>query len=52
MTKALEKETETMEMVIDIGSLSEVWRALTENAAETQETAYDRVKNESSSRSK
>ena len=35
-----------MEMVIDIGSLSKVWRALTKIAAETQETVYDRVKRE------
>ena len=35
-----------MEMVIDIGSLSEAWRALTKIAAEAQEAAYDRVKRE------
>ena len=42
--KALQKETEIIEIVIDIGSLSEAWRALTKIAAETQEAAYDRVK--------
>ena len=31
-------------MAIDIGPLSEAWRALIKNAAETQEAAYDRVK--------
>ena len=35
-----------MEMVIDIGSLSEAWRALTKIAAETEETPYDRAKRE------
>ena len=35
LTKSLEKEKEIMEMVIDIGSLSEAWRALTEIAAHT-----------------
>ena len=33
-------------MVMDIGPLSEAWRVLTEIAAETQEAAYDRAKNE------
>ena len=33
-----------MEIVIDIESLSEAWRALTEIAAEAQEVAYDRAK--------
>ena len=33
-----------MEMVIDVGSLSEAWRALTKTAAETQEAAYGRVR--------
>ena len=33
-------------MVIDTGSLSEAWRALTKTAAATQETAYERVKKE------
>ena len=44
MTKAFEKETEIIEIIIFIGSLSEAWRALTRIAAETQEAAYDRVK--------
>ena len=35
-----------MEMVIDIGSLFEAWRALTKIAADTREAAYDRVKRE------
>ena len=43
LTKALEKEENIMEMVIDVGSLSEAWRALTKTAAETQEAAYGRV---------
>ena len=46
LTKALEKEEEIMKMVIDIGSLSEAWRALTKIAAETEEVAYDRAKRE------
>ena len=33
-------------MVIDIGSSSEARRALTKNATETQEAAYDRVEKE------
>ena len=44
LTKALEKEKEIMEMVIEIGSLSEAWRALTKISAESQEAAYDRSK--------
>ena len=35
-----------MEIVIDSGSLSETWRALTKTAAEPQEAAYDRAKRE------
>ena len=35
-----------MEMVIDIGSLSEAWRLLTKVVAETQVAAYDREKRE------
>ena len=31
-------------MVIDIGSLSEAWRALTKTAAETEEAAYNRAR--------
>ena len=46
LTKALEKEKEIMEMMIDIGSLSEAWRALTKIAADTEEAAYDRAKRE------
>ena len=49
LTKAQEKEKEMMEMVIlivDIGSLSEAWRELTELAAQIQEAAYGRVKRE------
>ena len=42
LTKALEKEKEIMEMVINIGSISEAWSALTKIAAEIQEAAYDR----------
>ena len=33
-------------MVIDIGSLSEAWRALTKIAADAEEAAYDRAKRE------
>ena len=33
-------------MVIYIGSILEVWRALTKIAAETKEIAYDRAKRE------
>ena len=50
LTKALEKEKEITEMVIDTGSLSEAWRALTKIAAETQEAAHDRAKKEFESR--
>ena len=35
-----------MKIVINIGSLSEAWRALTKIAAETQGAAYDRAKKE------
>ena len=45
-TKALEKEPEIMKMVMEIGSPSEVWRALSEIAAETEDDAYDRAKRE------
>ena len=34
------------EMVTDIGSLSEEWRALTKTAVEIREAAYDRAKGE------
>ena len=33
-------------MVIDIGSLSKAWRALTKIASDTEEAAYDRAKRE------
>ena len=33
-----------MKMVVDIGSLSEAWRALPKTGAEIQEAAYDRAK--------
>ena len=39
LTKVLEKDKEIMEMVIDIESLSEAWRALTKIAAEAQENS-------------
>ena len=35
-----------MEMVVDIGPLSEAWRALTKTGAEIREAAYDRAKRE------
>ena len=41
LMKALEKEKDIMEIVIDIGS--EAWHALTKIAAETEEAAYDRA---------
>ena len=46
LTKALEKEMEVLETVVDIGYLSEAWRALTKIATETQKAAYDRAKRE------
>ncbi|CAN0415655.1 unnamed protein product, partial [Ascophyllum nodosum] len=46
LTKTLGKEKEIMEMMIDIGSLSEAWRALTKIAADTEEATYDRAKRE------
>ena len=46
LTKALEKEKEIMEMVRDIRSLSEAWRALTKIAADAEEAAYDGAKRE------
>ncbi|CAM9854202.1 unnamed protein product, partial [Ascophyllum nodosum] len=46
LTNALEKKKEIMEIVIDIGSLSEAWRALTKTAADTEEAAYERAKRE------
>ena len=46
LTKALEKEPEIMKMVMEIGSPSEAWRALSKIAAETEDDAYDRAKRE------
>ena len=46
LTKALEKEPEMMKMVLEIGSLSEAWRALSKIADETEDDAYDRAKRE------
>ena len=46
LTKALEKEKETMEMVLDVGSLSEAWLAATKIAAGTEEAEYNRVNRE------
>ena len=42
--KAIEKDKIILEMVMDIGSLSEAWRVQTKIAVETQEAAYDRAK--------
>ena len=44
LTKALEKEPEIMKMVMEIGSPSEAWRALSKIAAETEDDAYDSKK--------
>ena len=46
LTKALEKEPEIMKMVMEIGSPSEAWSALSKIAAETEDDAYDRAKRE------
>ena len=46
LTKALEKEEKMLKMVIDLGSLSEAWRALTKIASGTEEAAYNRAKRE------
>ena len=47
LTKALEKEKRIMEIVIEIGSLSEAWRGLTKIAAYAEEgSSYDRAKRE------
>ena len=45
-TKVLEKEEEMLEMVLDIGSPSEAWRALAKIADESEEVAYDHTKRE------
>ena len=50
LTKAIvEKGRCIFEMVMNIGSPSEAWRALTKIAAETREEAHDRAKSESES---
>ena len=46
LTKALEKEEEMLKMVLDIGSLSEAWRALAKIADESKEVAHTTVQNE------
>ena len=46
LTKALEKEPEIMKMVMEIGSPSEAWSALSKIVAETEDDAYDRAKRE------
>ena len=46
LTKALERGQEMMNMVIEIGSPSEAWRALQKIAVETEDGAYDRPKRE------
>ena len=40
LTKALEKEPEIMKMVLEIGSPSEAWRALSRIADETEDVTY------------
>ena len=44
LTKALERESEIMKMVMEIGSPSEAWRALKKIPVETEDDAYDRAK--------
>ena len=46
LTKALEKEPEIMKMVLEIGSPSEAWRALSKIADDTEDDAYDKAKRE------
>ena len=46
LTKALEKEEEMLKMVLEIGSPSEVWRALAKITDESEEVAYNRTKRE------
>ena len=46
LTKALEKESGTMKIVVEIGSPSEAWRALKKIVDETEDDAYDRAKRE------
>ena len=43
LTKALEKEEKMLKRVLDIGSPSKAWRALTKIADESKEVAYDRT---------
>ena len=45
-TKALDKETEIVKMILEIGLPSEAWRALSKIADETEDVAYDRTKRE------
>ena len=45
-TEAIETEGKILDMVIDVRHLSEVWRSLTQMAAQMQDTGYDRAKNE------
>ena len=46
LTKVLEKESEIMKMVLEIGYPSEAWRALSKIADETEDVAYDQAKRE------
>ena len=46
LTKALEKESEIINMVLVIGPPSEAWHALSKIADETEDDAYDRAKRE------
>ena len=47
MTEAIKEEKVLLlEMVMDIGSPLEAWRAFIKIAADTQDAAYDRAKNE------
>ena len=46
LAKALEREPEIMQIVMEIDSPSEAWRALKKIAIETEDDAYDRAKRE------
>ena len=46
LTNALQKEEETLKMVLDIGFPSEAWHALAKIADDSEEVAYDRTKRE------
>ena len=46
LTKVLENEPEIMKIVLEIGSPSEAWRALSKIADEAEDDAYDRAKRE------